>query len=150
MNQLSDGLLDIGVMYSPTRVQGLEIEKLMEENLVMVSTHAQNLSEVDHHSYVLVQWGRAFMHMHNQTFTELNTPKISVGLGPIGLRQILDSGGSCYQALDNVQSLIDKQELFIVKDAPVFPRPVYMVYPDDAIETRRLQLALDGLREVAR
>lgn len=150
MNQLSDGLLDIGVMYSPARVEGLKIEQLMVEDLVMVSTHARNLSEVDHESYVLVQWGRAFMHMHSQAFTALNTPNIFVGLGPIGLRHILSSGGSCYQALETVQPLIDKEELFIVKDAPVYPRPVYMVYPDDAIETSRLQLALEGLRQVAR
>ena len=149
MNQLSDGMLDIGVMYSPSKVQGLKIEKLLEEDLVMVSTRATSLSEVDYESYVLVKWGRAFMHMHSQTFTTLSTPTISVGLGPIALRHILDRGGSCYQALGIVQPLIDKKLLFIVKDAPVYPRPVYMVYPDEANETNRLQLALDGLRHVA-
>ncbi len=48
-----------------------------------------------------------------------------------------------------ILALIDKEELFIVKDAPVYPRPVFMVYPDDASETNRLQLALEGLRHVA-
>ncbi len=150
MNQLSDGLLDIGVMYTPRRVHGLKIEQLLEEDLVMVSSQAQKLSEVDYESYVLVKWGRGFLHMHNQTFTALSTPMMSVGLAPIALTHILDRGGSCYQSLRMVQPLVDKEELFIVRDAPVYPRPVYMVYPEDAIETNRLQLALDGLREVAR
>ena len=88
--------------------------------------------------------------MHSQTFTTLSTPLMSVGLAPIALRHILDRGGSCYQSLRVVQPLVDNQALFIVKDAPVYPRPVYMVYPDDANETSRLQLALDGLRHVAR
>jgi len=88
--------------------------------------------------------------MHSQTFTALNTPAISVGLAPIALRQIMDQGGSCYQSLRVVQALIDEGGLFIVKDAPVYPRPVYMVYPDDANETSRLQLALEGFRHVAR
>jgi DNA-binding transcriptional LysR family regulator len=150
MNQLSDGLLDIGVMYTPRRVHGLKIEKLLEEDLVMVSSHARNLSEVDYESYVLVKWGRAFLHMHSQAFTALSTPLMSVGLAPIALRHILDRGGSCYQSLGAVQPLVDRAEIFIVEDAPVYPRPVYMVYPDDAIETKRLQLALDGLRHAAR
>ncbi len=149
MNRLSNGLLDIGIMYSPGKVQGLNVEQLMEEDLVMVSTHAQRLSEVDQKSYVLVKWGRAFMHMHSQALTDLNKPIISVGIGPIALRHILDSGGSCYQSLGNVQPLIEKQILFIVKDAPVYPRPVYIVYPDDDNEANRLQLALDGFRHVA-
>jgi DNA-binding transcriptional LysR family regulator len=150
MNQLSDGLLDIGVMYTPRRVHGLQIEQILEEDLVMVSSHARKLSEVDYESYVLVKWGRGFLHMHSQTFTALSTPMISVGLAPIALRHILERGGSCYQSLRIVQPLVDREELFIVKDAPVYPRPVYMVYPDDASEIDRLQLALEGFRHVAR
>ncbi len=149
MNHLSDGLLDIGVMYSPRKVQGLEIEQLFEENLVMVSTHANVLAEVEYDSYVLVKWGRAFLHMHSQTFTTLHNPPLAVGLGPIALKHILARGGSCYQSLSIVQPLIDSKELCIVKDAPVYPRPVYMVYSDDPDEIDRLQLALAGLREVS-
>ena len=150
MNQLSDGLLDIGVMYTPRRVHGLQIEQLLEEDLVMVSSHAQKLSEVEYENYVLVKWGRGFLHMHSQTFTALSTPMMSVGLAPIALSHIRDRGGSCYQSLRVVQPLVDNEELFIVRDAPVYPRPVYMVYPDDASEMDRLQLALDGLRHAAR
>ncbi len=150
MNQLSEGLLDIGVMYTPAKIQGLKIEKLLEEELVMVSTHTQKLSEVKHESYVLVKWGRAFMHMHGQALAGLNTPNISVGLGPIALTHILAEGGSCYQDLESVRPLVTRNELHVVKDAPVFPRPVYMVYSNDADEISRLQLALDGLRHVAR
>ena len=149
MNQLSDGLLDIAVMYSPRKVQGLKIEQLFEENLVMVSTHASVLAEVDTDSYVLVNWGRAFLHLHSQTFTTLHNPPLVVGLGPIALKHILARGGSCYQSLSVAQPLIDSNQLFIVKDAPAYPRPVYMVYPDDTNEIRRLQLALEGLRQVA-
>ncbi len=116
----------------------------------MVSTYAQKITEVKHESYILVKWGRGFMHMHGQAFTKLNSPKVSVGLGPIALRNVLDQGGSCYQELDSVRPFVNRKELSIVKDAPVFTRPVYMVYSDDAEETNRLQLALDGLRHVAK
>lgn len=149
MSQLSDGLLDIGVMYSPRRVQGLKSEAILEEDLVMVSTHAQSLAEVDFKTYVLVKWGRAFLHMHSQTFPTLSNPSISVGLGPIALRHILTRGGSCYQSRRIVQRQIDNQLLFVVEDAPIYPRPVYMVYPGDVQEIDRLQLALEGLRQVA-
>lgn len=149
MDQISNGLLDIGVMYTPRQIQGLKVEQLLEEHLVMVSTDAGILSELDYKSYVFVNWGKEFEQLHNQTFNSKETPNISVGMGPIALRVILDRGGSCYQSLGMVQSLIDEQKLFVVEDAPVYPRPVYMVYPDDDDEINRLQLALDGFRHVA-
>lgn len=149
MDQLSSGLLDIGVMYTPRKIQGLIVEQLLEEHLIMVSTDARRLSELDYKSYVFVNWGSTFEKSHNQKFGSRGTPNISVGMGPIALKVILDRGGSCYQSLGMVQSLIDEQKLFVVEDAPIYPRPVYMVYPDNDDEINRLQLALDGFRHVA-
>jgi len=149
MSQLSDGLLDIGVMYTPRKVQGLKIEHLLEEDLVLISTHAHRMSDVNIESYILVNWGAAFMDMHSKAFTELTNPIISVGLGHIALQHVLTVGGSCYQSIKAVQRLVKRKKLFIVKDAPVFPRPAYMVYPDDSTEIERLKLALEGLRHVA-
>ena len=44
MRQLSDGLLDIGIMYQPHRSPGLEIEKLLEEELILVATEKRDLN----------------------------------------------------------------------------------------------------------
>ncbi len=150
MDQLSKGLLDIGVMYTPRKTQGLKVEQLLEENLILVSTDPVSLSKLDYGSYVFVNWGSAFEQMHNQVFSVKGTPTISVGMGPIALRVILDIGGSCYQSRGMVQPMIDEKKLFIVEGAPVYPRPVYMVYPDGAEDIKRLRLALDGFRHVAK
>ncbi len=150
MDQLSNGLLDIGVMYTPRETQGLKVEQLLEEQLVLVSTTKRKLSDFDYNSYVFVDWGRTFRKRHSQAFNAFGKPDISVGMGPIALKVILDRGGSCYQSLSAIQPLLDENKLYIVEDAPVYPRPVYMVYPGDENEVARLQLALDGFRHMAR
>jgi hypothetical protein len=49
-----------------------------------------------------------------------------------------------------VQPFIDKGELFLVGGAPAMQRPAYMVYPSVARFQETLDLALNGLREIAR
>ena len=150
MDQLASGLLDIGVMYTPRKTQGLKTEQLCDEKLVMVSTTARKISEVDFKHYVYVEWGKPFDQMHSDTFSSKCIPGITVGMAPLALEAILQEGGSCYQSLGAVKFLINAKKLHIVEDAPVYPRPIYMVYPDDAKEQSRLKFALDGFRQVAK
>ena len=42
MRQMVEGILDIGVMYTPQLRPGLEVELLMEDELILVSTQRQN------------------------------------------------------------------------------------------------------------
>jgi DNA-binding transcriptional LysR family regulator len=44
MRQLSDGLLDVAVMYQPRRQPGLVVEELLEETLALVSTQPRQVS----------------------------------------------------------------------------------------------------------
>ena len=45
MRHLADGLLDIGVMYQPRRMEGLIIEELFQETLVLVSTRPRKATK---------------------------------------------------------------------------------------------------------
>ena len=116
----------------------------------MVSTTAKNVSEVDFKHYVYVEWGKPFDQMHSDTFSSKGVPSITVGMAPLALEVILQEGGSCYQSLGAAKPLIDAKKIHIVEDAPIYPRPIYMVYPDDAKEQNRLKFALDGFRQVAK
>jgi hypothetical protein len=49
-----------------------------------------------------------------------------------------------------VQPSIDRGELFVVEGAPSMQRPAYMVYPEQARYRETLDIALSGLREIAR
>ena len=129
MRQLSDGLLDIGIMYQPRRVPGLEIEKLLEEKLILVATDDRDLNPAWVEDYVFVDWGDVFLGAHAEAFPEMRTAAVSVGLGALGLQYILKNGGSGYFPARVVKSLIDEGRLFQLKDAPELRRPAYMGVP---------------------
>jgi DNA-binding transcriptional LysR family regulator len=150
MRQLSDGLLDIGVMYNPRQTPGLIIEGLLEETLLLVATDQRKLVDGWVEDYVFVDWGEEFRRQHGEAFPDMETPAISVGLGPLGLEYIRQNGGSGYFPMRVVQPFIDKGELFLVSGAPAMQRPAYMVYPTVARFQETLDLALAGLREIAR
>ena len=149
LRQLSDGLLDIGVMYSPQARPGLVIEKLLEERLVMVSTTRRAVKDWDD-DYVLVDWGPEFRQSHGQSFPDIKTPSVSVGLGALGLQHILAYGGTGYFPMRVIRSYLAAGRLHEVTGAPEFRRPAWMVYTQDEIGHEDwFQTALDGLRHVA-
>ncbi len=150
MRQLSDGLLDVGVMYNPRQTPGLVIEDLLEETLVLVATDRRDVADGWVEDYVFVDWGAAFRAQHGEAFPEMDTPAVSVGLGSLGLEYILQNGGSGYFPLRVVEPYLDRGELFRVGGAPQMQRPAYVVYPEVARHPPTLDLALTGLREIAR
>jgi len=148
-HQIADGLLDVGVMYLPRSTPGLVIERLLEERLVLVSTRRRKLTREWMDDYVFVDWGYDFRAEHSRAFPDMGAPAISVGLGQLGLRYILEHGGSGYFALRDVRPLIKAKRLFRVTDAPEFRRPTYVVYPQSPSDEVLLRTALGTLREVA-
>ena len=149
MRQLSDGLLDIGVMYNPRQTPGLVVEDLLEETLLLVATNPREMVDSWVEDYVFVDWGEEFRRLHGEAFPDMDTPAISVGLGSLGLEYIRQNGGSGYFPMRVVQPFIDQGELFLVQGAPEMKRPAYMVYPEVARFQETLDLAVTGLREIA-
>lgn len=147
MRQLADGVLDIGVMYTPRQTPGLIVDELLVEQLVLVTTEAP-AGESWKEGYVFVDWGREFRAAHDEALPDL-APAVSVGLGPLGLRYILRNGGSGYFPVRVVRPLLAEGRLFRVPDTPVMRRPAYVVYGAAPADDALLRLALRGLREVA-
>jgi DNA-binding transcriptional LysR family regulator len=148
MRQLAEGILDIGVMYSPQSRPGFHIEKLLEERLIMVSTRRRTVAEWDE-GYVFVDWGPEFRQGHGQSFPDLKTPAVSVGLGALGLQHILSYGGTGYFPMRTVRSYLATGRLFEVPGAPDFRRPAWLVYTREEGRDEWFHTALDGLRYVA-
>ena len=73
-------------------------------------------------------------------------PAVSVGLGAIGLRHILDNGGSGYFLESTVRPLLEQGRLHRVGGAASFRRPAYLVYPTSPADPDLLELAVGGLR----
>jgi len=148
MRMLAEGLIDIGVMYSPQSRPGLVIEKLIEERLVLVTSTGHNI-DAWADNYVFVDWGPEYRAAHSQSFPDLKTPAVSVGLGALGLQHILANGGAGYFPMRVVRPLLAEGRLFHVPGSPEFRRPAFLVYPSQEEQPEWIRTALQGLRFVA-
>jgi DNA-binding transcriptional LysR family regulator len=147
IDQVTEGILDIAVVYAPHQRPGLRIELLIEEKLVLVTTsrRGQGQRPTD---YVFVDWGSEFAARHNQSFPELSNAGTFVGLGPLGLRYILEAGGSGYFRMNVVRRHLKSGRLRLVAGAAEFAYPAYAVYSESA-DAKIVTPALVGLRHVA-
>jgi DNA-binding transcriptional LysR family regulator len=145
MNQVTEGVLDVAVLYAPQYRPGLKIEKLMEEKLVLVTSRRKGGKAVG--DYVYVDWGPEFAAHHNLSFPERANPGTYVGLGPLGLQLILKVGGSGYFRLHAVAPYLRTGQLRLVRGAPEFFYPAYAVYSENA-DPKVVEPALAGLRHV--
>lgn len=143
INQVASGLVDAAIMYAPHQRPGLEIDLLMEEKLVLVTTDPEGRLS-DDTDYVYVDWGPDFALHHGLSYPD--TPRgFFANLGPLALSYVLSAGGSGYFRMRAVQSYLASGRLHIVPGMPQFSYPVYAVRSANADHTV-LGPALDGLR----
>ena len=148
MQQLRQGTLDIGVMYTPQISPGIMIEELLLEKLVLVSS-SPTTRTAGESGYVLVDWGPEFRAEHSITFSNMALPALMISYGPLALRYILEHGGSGYFPQHVVQAHIQSHRLHRIRKTPTFSRPAYLVYSTDAAEQDWFHTALQGLRHIA-
>ncbi len=129
MRKLRDGLLDLAILCTPQQHPNLEIEKFMEEPIVLVSTRKEETDGIRGQGYVFIDWNGEFRDQHALIFPQAPVPHLSVGLGSVGLSYILNSGGSGYFLESMVNPLIEQGELFRITKAPSFTHQIYMVSP---------------------
>jgi DNA-binding transcriptional LysR family regulator len=148
MTQVTEGVLDLAVLYAPQHRPGIKVELLMKEKLVLVTT-ARSKRERSTGDYVYIDWGPDFAAHHNLTFPERSNPGTYVGLGPLGLQYILKVGGSGYFRAQAVAPYLRNRRLRLVRGAPEFLYPAYAVYSEDA-DVKIMAPALAGLRHIAK
>ena len=145
MRHLIEGILDIGLMYTPSHSPGLVVEHLFDEKLVLVSSRPDDTKPED--DYVYVEWGPGFYAQHAQSYPDLERPPQVVNIGWLGVQLILNNGGSCFLPARMAEPFIAAGSLFHVSGSPEFIHPAYLVYPretDNAVREQALQL-LRGL-----
>ena len=147
LERVAHGTLDIVIAYAPRQRQGLRIELLIEEKLVLVSSKP-GLKTPRADDYVYVDWGHEFAAQHSLAFPELSSVGVSSSLGPLGLEYLLAVGGAGYFRQNVVRKYMEEGRLHSVLGAPEFLYPAYAVYAANA-DTAVIAPALAGLREVA-
>jgi DNA-binding transcriptional LysR family regulator len=124
---LVEGRVDIGVMYTPQSRPGLNVELLLQEELVLISTEPADFEQPGP-GYVYVDWGPEFHAKHSASFPDFAGASLSTNVGWLGLQQILDVGGAGYFPRRLVARHIASRRLRELR-APVFRLPTYLVYP---------------------
>lgn len=148
-----DGLLDIAIMYTPQLRPGLEVKPLLEDTLVLVSTNPDYPSELDE-DYVSVEWSPEFIALLTAHYPQSAKPRISLALGSLSVRYILKNRKAAYFPLRTVEEHIKSGDLHIIRDAPAFPFPSYVVWnpeKDQELVARSLKLldfAVDQIDKV--
>jgi DNA-binding transcriptional LysR family regulator len=146
ITHVASGLIDIAIMYAPEHRPGLEIDLLMEEELILVTTDLKSYRADDAH-YVHVEWGSEFSLHHAVSFPNI-APSLVANLGPLALNYVLLEGGSGYFRMNAVKSYLQSGQLHVVPGAPHFSFPVYTLHSVNA-DMDTLGTALAVLRSVA-
>lgn len=146
MRRLTEGTLDIGLMYTPSHSPGLIVERLFDERLVLVSSRPDDSGPGA--DYVYVEWGPGFYAQHAQSYPELERPAQAVNIGWLGVQLILQNGGSCFLPERMAEPLIAAGRLYRAAKSPEYVHPVYVVYPRES-DNPVLASAVQGLREHA-
>ena len=146
VGQVAQGIIDLAVVYEPRHKPGLKVEFLAEEKLVMVTTPSS--AEDSNAGYVEVDWGPTIAQRHGTGHPASLDPGLFVSLGPLGLRYILEAGGTGYFRLGAVEPHLRSGRLELVKDAPEFLYPVHAVHAETA-DPELIRTAVAGLRAAA-
>lgn len=143
---LVEGLLDIGVMYSPQSRDGLKIVRVAEEELVFVEAGGA-AGSVGSSEQVYVDWGDEFRRQHRMTFPDFPIPALFIGLGTLGFEHLLRNGGAGYFPRSLVAPQVAAGAARLVPGARSFTLPIYAVYAAVA-EATVIDAVLRGLATV--
>jgi len=147
MRYLAEGALDIAVSFWTEDRAGIVAEKLLEQELVLLSSTPVEATPYDD-NYVYVDWGEAFRLQHQQAYPDFSTPPLHVGLGTLGFGHIIEHGGSGYFPKRFAAPYLRDGRVHIVASAPSFVLPIYAVYPAGS-DSGVIKTALVGLRQLA-
>lgn len=146
IREMSEGVMDIAVLYKPEQRSGLHVEELLEDQLILVSTDSAKPIE---ENYVFVDWGAEFRQDHAQAFPHLHNPGLTLDLGALGVQMLINQGGAGYFPKRVVEAHIEAGYLSKVRGAPEFRYPAFLVYQNEFASRTIMDQALSSLKNIA-
>jgi len=129
VRQVLERTIDLAFLFDAPKVDELTTLEVAHLPLYLFSTKpAQQAMEAVGDGYVMVDWGTAFVNEHNQAFRGAASQQIMTNTGRIALDCVLTRGGAAYLPMGLAQAHLDRGELYLVDDAPVIRRSVYVSY----------------------
>lgn len=147
MHMLIQGATDIAILYSPQMRPGISVDRLIEDNLILVSTEPDYGHDLDDR-YVFIDWAPEFATAHAFQFPKFQAARTTLGIGPLALNFIVEQRRAAYFPTRVVKPLIDQGKLHIVPKAPVFPFPAYVLWNESA-DSELIGRVLESLKVCA-
>ncbi|WP_417525248.1 LysR family transcriptional regulator [Marinovum sp.] len=127
---LIEGIVQIGLIYTPQLRPGLIASKVLDEELVLAASWDASLDEIGD-AYLFVDWGPEFVHAHALELPNLTNPGLTMSLGAMVADYVVSRRAAAYLPARYIKRYLDAGELFLVPDAPVFPYPVWSIWRED-------------------
>lgn len=143
-----EGVVQSVLMYTPQLRPGFRIEKVMEDELIMVASWPE--PQVDQLSgrYLFVDWGPEFVQAHAIHFPHLVNPGLTFALGAMSVDYLLSREYAAYVPARSVDRLLGSGDLHLVADAPRFPYPIFHVWRED-LDEEIIAVARNTLHQIA-
>lgn len=127
---LSEGIMNVGLLYMPQIRPGLSAEQVLEEELVLVASWQNPTMDLGGR-YVFIDWGSEFVGAHAIALPELTNPGLTFSLGAMAAEYVVNRQAAAYLPARYIKKYLDSGQLHLVPDAPRFPYPVWAVWRDD-------------------
>lgn len=147
-HRLVQGGLDLAVLYTPFAMPGLQVETVMEERLVLVTSDPADATGLAEERYVHVEWSDDFAGRFRAAFPDVTSPAMVVDIGTMAFDYVLSHGGSGYFPESLVCPHLWSGRLCIIPEAPAFPLTVHAM-SRAGVDNDAVGLALQGMRELA-
>lgn len=128
---LIEGIVQIGLLYSPQLRPGLVAHKVLDEELVLAASWEAEIDEITEEPYVFVDWGPEFVHAHALELPDLTNPGLTLSLGAMSADYIVKRHAAGYLPARYIKTYLDEGRLHLVPDAPRFPYPIWSIWRDD-------------------
>ena len=145
---MTEGVMQVSLTYAPTLRPGLSVEKVLDEELVLVATWPDPAIDGLAGRYAYVDWGDDFLHFHNLHLPGLSNPGLTLAMGALSARFILGRDFAAYLPARYAKRYIDSGRMHLVPGAPSYPYPAWSVWRDD-LDEDLADVAQRTLAEVA-
>lgn len=131
---LIEGVVQSVLIYTPQLRPGFQVEKVMDDELIMVASWANPRLDALEGRYLFVDWGSEFVQAHAINLPDLTNPGLTFALGSMTIDYLLGREMAAYVPARSATTMLDQQKLFLVPDTPRFPYPIFHVWREDLDE----------------
>ncbi len=129
VQQVSSGLLDLGIVFVPRIASDLEVSRIGAQDVVLVtSKDVEPGTSRFAETYIQVYWGEDFLETQAEALGSKASPRLSVAAPGVALDLLRCHGGAAYLDRKMIEALDGGASLRVRDDWPAYARPVYAVW----------------------